>query len=124
MCCARSVARSRTSGAGWTTRSVRLPMPKPPSSRDNPRIRRPSDELSRSSRRRTTAKPCGGTTPTRSWRNSNGAAGRWRLLFKDVEAVLDEDPAGPTAQALLDRWDGLVHEFTRGHAEIAQGVAR
>jgi len=49
---------------------------------------------------------------------------RWRLLFKDVEAVLDEDPAGPTAQALLDRWDGLVHEFTRGHAEIAQGVAR
>jgi len=49
---------------------------------------------------------------------------RWRVLFKDVEVALGEDPAGPTAQALLDRWDGLVHEFTRGHTEIAQGVAR
>lgn len=49
---------------------------------------------------------------------------RWLALFKDVQAALDEDPAGAPAQALLDRSDALIFEFTRGHREIEQGVAR
>ena len=49
---------------------------------------------------------------------------RWAALFTDVAAALDEDPAGPNAQALVDRWDALVFEFTRGNAHIAQGVSR
>ena len=47
---------------------------------------------------------------------------KWLALFTDVEAALGEDPA--RAQALLDRWDALVYEFTHGHKEVAQGVAR
>ena len=36
----------------------------------------------------------------------------WRVLFRDIEASLDEDPAGDRAQALLDRstalWDANI----------------
>jgi DNA-binding transcriptional MerR regulator len=49
---------------------------------------------------------------------------KWLALFKDVEAALGEDPASAGAQALLDRCDALIYEFTRGHKEITQGVAR
>jgi len=49
---------------------------------------------------------------------------KWLALFKDIEAALGEDPAGAAARALLDRWDALIHEFTRGNREVAQGVAR
>jgi len=49
---------------------------------------------------------------------------KWLALFKDVEAALGEDPEGANAQALLDRWDALVFEFTRGNAEVAKGAAR
>lgn len=49
---------------------------------------------------------------------------RWVALFKDIEAALGDDPTAASAQSLLDRWDALIDEFTRGHKEIAQGVAR
>ncbi len=49
---------------------------------------------------------------------------KWQALFKDVEAALDEDPAGPAAQALLDRWQALIAEFTRGNPEVAAGLGR
>jgi DNA-binding transcriptional MerR regulator len=49
---------------------------------------------------------------------------KWQALFKDVEAALGEDPASAKAQALVDRWDALIHEFTRGDKQIEQGVAR
>jgi len=49
---------------------------------------------------------------------------RWLALFKDVQAALDQDPASAAAQALLERSDALIAEFTRGSREIAQGVAR
>ncbi len=32
----------------------------------------------------------------------------WHALLGDVEAALDRDPAGPEAQALLQRWNALV----------------
>jgi MerR family transcriptional regulator, thiopeptide resistance regulator len=46
----------------------------------------------------------------------------WSGLFRDVEAVLDQDPAAETAQALAERWIKLVEAFTGGDPEIAQGV--
>jgi DNA-binding transcriptional MerR regulator len=49
---------------------------------------------------------------------------KWQALFRDVESALDGDPRGAVAQALLDRWDTLIHEFTRGDRQIAEGVAR
>jgi DNA-binding transcriptional MerR regulator len=49
---------------------------------------------------------------------------KWQALFKDVEASLDEDPAGPKAQALVDRWTALIHEFTGGSNDIAAGLGR
>ena len=49
---------------------------------------------------------------------------KWQALFKDVEASLDEDPAGPKAQALLDRWQALINEFTGGRPQIAAGLGR
>lgn len=49
---------------------------------------------------------------------------KWQALFKDVEAALDEDPASPGAQVLVNRWQALVAEFTQGNHEIAAGVGR
>jgi MerR family transcriptional regulator, thiopeptide resistance regulator len=49
---------------------------------------------------------------------------KWQALFEDVTASLDADPAGPVAQALLDRWTALIEEFTRGNAAIKEGVGR
>jgi DNA-binding transcriptional MerR regulator len=49
---------------------------------------------------------------------------KWQTLFRDVEAALGTDPSSATAQALVDRWDTLIHEFTRGDHQIAAGVAR
>jgi len=37
---------------------------------------------------------------------------------------LDEDPAGPKAQALLDRWKALIEEFTGGNQQIKEGMGR
>ena len=49
---------------------------------------------------------------------------KWQALFADVTASLDADPAGPAAQALLDRWQALVDEFTGGDREIKEGLWR
>ena len=46
----------------------------------------------------------------------------WNELFRDVEAALGEDPAGPVAQGLVARWRKLVGEFTGGNAEIQTGL--
>jgi len=48
----------------------------------------------------------------------------WADLFRDVEAALDQDPAGETAQALGRRWKALVGGFTGGNPEVAQGLNR
>ena len=47
---------------------------------------------------------------------------RWTELFKEVEASLNEDPAGPKAQELAGRWAALIMEFTGGDAEITKGL--
>lgn len=52
------------------------------------------------------------------------AGRRWQALFADVEGSFDEDPAGPRAQALVDRWQGLIHEFTGGDRAIEAGLGR
>ncbi|MGH9628955.1 MAG: MerR family transcriptional regulator [Bryobacteraceae bacterium] len=46
----------------------------------------------------------------------------WMDLFRDVEAVLEEDPAGEKAQALADRWMKLVEGFTGGDPQISTGL--
>jgi hypothetical protein len=35
----------------------------------------------------------------------------WAQLFRDVEAMLDTDPAGATAQVLAKRWMTLLEDF-------------
>jgi DNA-binding transcriptional MerR regulator len=47
---------------------------------------------------------------------------QWTELFADVEAALDEDPAGERAQALAARWKTLVAGFTGGDPEIGKGL--
>jgi MerR family transcriptional regulator, thiopeptide resistance regulator len=47
---------------------------------------------------------------------------QWSELFADIEVSLDEDPAGPKAQALLTRWRNLVVEFTGGDPTIQGGL--
>jgi DNA-binding transcriptional MerR regulator len=37
---------------------------------------------------------------------------QWTALFEEVRAALDEDPAGPKAQELLDRWLSLLQALT------------
>lgn len=48
----------------------------------------------------------------------------WLDLFREVEAVLGEDPAGEKAQALGQRWKKLVGGFTGDDPQIAQGLNR
>ncbi len=47
---------------------------------------------------------------------------QWSELFRDIEAALDEDPAGEKAQSFLDRWQKLVEGFTGGDFAITQGL--
>lgn len=47
---------------------------------------------------------------------------QWSELFADIESSLNEDPAGPKAQALLTRWRNLVAEFTGGDPAIQRGL--
>jgi DNA-binding transcriptional MerR regulator len=47
----------------------------------------------------------------------------WSELFRDVEAAVDEDPAGPKAQALAERWTRLVEEFTQGNKDVTQSLS-
>jgi MerR family transcriptional regulator, thiopeptide resistance regulator len=46
----------------------------------------------------------------------------WLDLFRDVEAALGEDPTGPKAQALGERWRAMEIAFTCGDPEIADGL--
>lgn len=46
----------------------------------------------------------------------------WADLFGDVEASLEEDPAGEKAQALAARWRQLVESFTGCDPEINAGL--
>jgi MerR family transcriptional regulator, thiopeptide resistance regulator len=47
---------------------------------------------------------------------------QWTDLFADVEAALDEDPAGERAQALGVRWKALVAGFTGGDPQVGAGL--
>jgi DNA-binding transcriptional MerR regulator len=46
----------------------------------------------------------------------------WAQLFSDVEGSLNEDPAGPKAQALAARWRKLVSGFTGNDPGIQKGL--
>ena len=46
----------------------------------------------------------------------------WTELFRDVEACLNEDPAGAKPQALAVRWKKLVAGFTGGDPEVSAGL--
>jgi DNA-binding transcriptional MerR regulator len=47
---------------------------------------------------------------------------KWNALFREVEAALDEDPAGEKAQALAARWGALILEFTGGDPEVTRSL--
>jgi MerR family transcriptional regulator, thiopeptide resistance regulator len=46
----------------------------------------------------------------------------WSDLFRDVRLALDEDPASPKAQALVDRWNALLEAFLGGDTQLVHGV--
>jgi hypothetical protein len=46
----------------------------------------------------------------------------WSDLFRDIRLSLDKDPASMEAQALVDRWNDLVRQFTGGEPGIVKGV--
>jgi DNA-binding transcriptional MerR regulator len=46
----------------------------------------------------------------------------WSELFRDVRLALDEDPASPRAQALVDRWHELLRRFLGGETQLVHGV--
>lgn len=46
----------------------------------------------------------------------------WAALFADVEASLNEDPAGEKAQSLAAHWKSLVGEYTSGDPAIQEGL--
>jgi DNA-binding transcriptional MerR regulator len=48
----------------------------------------------------------------------------WTELFRDVEAALEEDPAGEKAQALAARWRKLVEGFTGADREVNAGLRK
>lgn len=50
----------------------------------------------------------------------------WAALIADVEeaAARNDDPSAEPAQKLAARWRGLVGQFTRGDADVAQGLNR
>ncbi len=50
------------------------------------------------------------------------ASRAWRVLFSDIEAALDRNPASPEAQALVGRWRALIETFTGGDLEISAGL--
>jgi len=43
---------------------------------------------------------------------------QWTDLFRDVEAALDENPAGATVQALAARWTALIEAFTQRDPDV------
>jgi MerR family transcriptional regulator, thiopeptide resistance regulator len=47
-----------------------------------------------------------------------------RDLFRDWTAILGDDPAGPRAQALLDRWRALIEWETGGDEEMKARIAK
>lgn len=49
---------------------------------------------------------------------------QWMELIAEVEASLDEDPAGDKAQALATRWKTLVEGFTGGDPDMTQGLKK
>jgi DNA-binding transcriptional MerR regulator len=46
----------------------------------------------------------------------------WRALFRDVKASLQEDPASPHVQSLVDRWNELIGRFTGGNPDVTSGL--
>jgi len=47
----------------------------------------------------------------------------WRALYRDIIAAIDSDPAGPTAQALGDRWLTIVQGASQ-QAAIRTGLVK
>ena len=47
-----------------------------------------------------------------------GPSREWQELYRDINAVLGEDPAGPMAQTLADRWLGLSVRASKGDPDL------
>ena len=50
------------------------------------------------------------------------SAKEWAKLHADIEACLNQDPAGPKGQELAARWQRLVDDFTGGDPDILAGL--
>jgi hypothetical protein len=48
----------------------------------------------------------------------------WSDLYNDVRQVLTEDAASERAQALLNRRDDLIRQFTQGDPQVTEGLNR
>lgn len=48
----------------------------------------------------------------------------WSDLLRDARLAADQDPAGPVVQALLDRRNALIQQFTAGDPEVTAGLNR
>lgn len=48
----------------------------------------------------------------------------WKELIAEVEASLEEDPAGEKAQGLAARWDELIARFTKGDPEVIANMKK
>lgn len=48
----------------------------------------------------------------------------WNDLFRDIESALDEDPAGPRAQALAARWKELWLSDAGGDPQVCAGLLK
>jgi DNA-binding transcriptional MerR regulator len=57
---------------------------------------------------------------TRS-RYEAGPSQEWKQLYKEVAAILDEDPAGPRAQELASRWMDLMARESGDDPEVQAG---
>ena len=48
----------------------------------------------------------------------------WNAIYADTEVLANEDPAGPKAQALAERWEKQISAFTGGNSEIAKNLEK
>lgn len=46
----------------------------------------------------------------------------WQALFADIRQHMQRDVHDPAVQALVDRWDALVAEMTRGDESAGDGL--
>lgn len=55
--------------------------------------------------------------------NQKQAATAWKALFDDIQLNLNKSVDDPIVQALVDRWDALLQQFTQGDVDLAKRLS-